>query len=64
MVLAYTCDCTHIKDLAQLADKIVEVAVPSSMSNVSATVQLSKLQQLCTEITSLNKIVQPLGKHQ
>ena len=63
MVLASTRDGTPIEDLAQLADKIVEVAIPPSVSNVSAPVQTSKIQQLRTEIASLTKVVQSLRKH-
>ena len=63
MVLASTRDDTPIEDLAQLADKIVEVAVPPSVSNVSAPVQTSEIQQLRTEIASLTKVVQSLRKH-
>ena len=63
MVLASTRDGTPIEDLAQLADKIVEVAVPPSVSNVSAPVQTSEIQQLRTEIASLTKVVQSLRKH-
>jgi len=45
MVLASTRDGTSIEGLTQLADKVVEVAVPPSMSNVSAPVQSSEIQQ-------------------
>ena len=62
MVLASTRDDTPIEDLAQLADKIVEVAVPPHISNVSASVQSSELQQLKSEIASLTKVVQSLKK--
>ena len=62
MVLASTRDDTPIEDLAQLADKIVEVAVPPSVSNVSASVPSSEIQQLRTEIASLTKVVQSLRK--
>jgi len=57
MVLASTCDGTPIEDLAQLADKIVKVAVPPSISNVSALVQSSEIWQLWAEIASLTKVV-------
>ena len=63
MVLASTRDDTPIEDLAQLADKIVEVSVQPHISNVSAPVQSSEIQQLKTEIASLTKVVQSLRKH-
>jgi len=63
MVLASTRDGTPIEDLAQLADKIVKVAVPLSVSNVSVPVPSPEIQQLRAEITSLTKIVQSLRKH-
>ena len=62
MVLASTRDDTPIEDLAQLADKIVEVAVLPSVSNVSASVPSSEIQHLRTEIASLTKVVQFLRK--
>ena len=55
---------TPIEDLAQLADKIVEVAVPPSISSLSASVQSSEIQQLRTEIASLTKVVQFSRMHQ
>ena len=55
MVLASTRDDTAIEDLAQLADKIIEVALPPSVSNVS--VQSSELELLRTELATLTKVV-------
>ena len=55
MVLASTRDDTDIEDLAQLADKIVEVALPPSVSNVS--VQSSELELLRTELATVTKVV-------
>ena len=61
MVLASTRDDTAIEDLAQLADKIVEVALPPSVSNVS--VQPSELELLRTELATLTKVVNSLKLH-
>ena len=43
MVLTSTCENTSIEELAQLIDRIIEIAVPPSVSNVST--QLSELDQ-------------------
>ena len=48
MVLASTSDDTPITDLAQLADKIIEVAAPPIVSAVLP--QTSELEQLRTEV--------------
>ena len=61
MVLISTHDDTAIEDLAQLTDKIVEVALPPSVSNVS--VQSSELELLQTELTILTKVVNSLKLH-
>ena len=58
MVLASTRENTSIEELAQLADRIIEVAAPPSVSNVST--QPSELDQLKAEITSLTQVVNSL----
>ena len=58
MVLASTRENTSIEELAQLADRIVEVAAPPSVSNVFT--QPSELDQLKAEITSLTQVVNSL----
>ena len=55
MVLASTRDDTPIEDLAQLADKIVEVAIPPSVCSVSTSP--SELEQLRSQVASLTKTV-------
>ena len=61
MVLASTRDDTPIEDLAQLADKIVEVAMPPSVCSVSTT-QPSELEQLRTQVATLTKAVNSLKR--
>ena len=61
VVLAYTRENTSIEELAQLADRIMEVAVPPSVSNVST--QLSELHTLWAEIISLTQVVNSLRRH-
>ena len=61
MVLASTRENTSIEELAQLADRIIEVAVPPSVSNVST--QPSELDQLKAEITSLTQVVNSLRRN-
>ena len=56
MVLASTLDSGNIEDLAQLADKVMEVAVPS-VANVTTS---TGLQQLRQEVTDLKGILQSL----
>ena len=58
MVLASTHENTSIEELAQLADRIIEVAVPPLVSNVST--QPSELDLLKAEITSLMQVVNSL----
>ena len=58
MVLASTCEDTSIEELAQLANRIIKVAVPPSVSNVSS--QPSELDLLKAEITSLTQVVNSL----
>ena len=61
MVLASTREDTSIEELAQLADRIIEVAVPPSVSNVSS--QPSELDLLKAEITSLTQVVNSLRRN-
>ena len=56
MVLASTSDTGNIEDLAQLADKVMEVAVPSVVSITTST----ELQQLRQEVTDLKGMLQSL----
>ena len=59
MVLASSLDTANLEDLAQLADKIVEVAA-SSISAVSATHLSDEFERLRAEVTSLRKVVDSL----
>ena len=52
MVLASTPDTGNMEDLVQLADKVMEVAVPS-VANITTS---TELQQLCQEVTDLKCI--------
>ena len=56
MVLASTPDTGNLEDLAQLADKVVEVAVPS-VANVNASTDLQQLRQ---EVADLKGMLQSL----
>ena len=58
-VLASTHKNTSIEELAQLVNRIVKVAAPPSVSNVS-TQPSSELDQLKAEITSLTQVVNSL----
>lgn len=60
MVLASTSDAVTLSDLAQLADKITEVAAPS-ISAVGTPQLATEVEQLRTEIASLKKMVQSLA---
>ena len=62
MVLASTRDGTPIEDLAQLADKIIEVAAPPIVSTV--TTPSADMEQLRSEIASLTKLVSSLQQQQ
>ena len=59
MVLASTADQANLENLAQLADKVVEVA-KLSVATVSATCFSDEFKRLCTEVASLRKIVESL----
>ena len=56
MVLASMPDTGNIEDLAQLADKVMEVAFPSVASVTTST----ELQQLHQEVTDLKGMLQSL----
>ena len=60
MVLASIRDGTPIEDLAQLADKIIEVAAPPNLQLSAVTNQSTEMEQLKTEIASLTKVVSSL----
>ena len=59
MVLASTPDTANLENLAQLADKVMEVAAPS-VSTVSATHLSDEFERLRAEVTSLRKVVESL----
>ena len=61
MVLASTPDTTSLKDLAQLADKIVEVAIPSVATVRTASPINAEVEQLRAEVTRLQEIVKSLS---
>ena len=60
MVLASTGENVALEDLAQLADKIVEVALPS-VSAVHATPVTAEVEQLRAEVARLTKLVQSMA---
>ena len=57
MVLAFTRDNTTIEDLVQLADRVVEVAVPPCLQSIHT---LSELDKLRTEFATLTQVVNSL----
>lgn len=57
MVLASTPDTGSLENLAQLADKVMEVAVPSVSGITAATTELEQLRQ---EVASLKTMLQAL----
>ena len=61
MVLASTRSDTPINELAQLADKIIEVAIPE-VANVSVQSTPSELESLRAEIVSLQQQITSLKK--
>ena len=65
MVLASTGDTVSLDKLAELADKILEVALPSSIAAVdSSAPQLStEVRQLREQVTHLHDMVQSFTKH-
>ena len=61
MALASTYENISIEELAQFAERIIEVAVSPLMSYVS--IQPPELDQLKAEITSLTQVVNSLQRH-
>ena len=61
MVLASTPDTTGLEDLAQLADRIMEVATPT-VAAVHTPQITSEVQQLCTDVSRLKDVVKTLSK--
>ena len=59
MVLASTADQTNMENLAQLVDKVVEVAT-LSVATVSVTCFSDEFEQLRTDVTCLRKVVESL----
>ena len=60
MVLASTGSTVRLEDLAQLADRITEVAVPS-VSAMSTPQLTTEMDQIRSDIASLRKLVQSLA---
>ena len=63
MVLASSAEDTAINDLAQLADRVMEVAIPSSVSNLTQPTPQSEMDQLRAEIASLTESVNSLRQN-
>ena len=61
MVVASTPDTTGLEDLAQLADKIMEVATPA-IAAVHMPPIASEVEQLCTKVAYLKDVVTSLSK--
>ena len=62
MVLASTGDSVTLGDLAQLADKITEVAAPSVSSVTSPQLTCpTEIEQLRADVTSLTKLVKSMA---
>ena len=59
MVLGSTADEIKLESMAQLADKIVEVASPS-VSTESATSFSHEFERLHADVTSLRKVMESL----
>ena len=61
MVLASTADVTFIDELANLVDKIMEAATPTLISDVSQSQLSSEMEQLCSQISDLQKLLRRLS---
>ena len=61
MVLASTPDTGNITELAQLADKVVEVATPS-VSGITTTTELDQLRQEVAELKTMLRSLQTVNK--
>ncbi len=63
MVLASTDNSVSLSQLAQLADKILEVATPSSVASVDTTSSLaSEVEQIRAQVSQLQETIQTLHK--
>ena len=60
MVLASTSDSVLLDDLAQLADKIVEVSAPQSVSTVRSSNLSDEVEKLKGQLTNLTQLVKSL----
>ena len=58
IVLIFTPDMRNLDNLAQLADKIMEVATPSPA--IAAVITTSELEHLCKEVAELKSMLQAL----
>ena len=61
MILASTADTVSLENLAELADKIVEVAIPS-VSAVDTPKLTTEVEQLRAEVTRLQDVVKSLTR--
>ena len=59
MVLASTPDTGNLEELAQLADKIMEVATPA-VSSINAVTELEQIRQ---EVAELKMLMQSIKQH-
>ena len=62
MVLASADATTDLPKLADMADKIMEVAIPPTVAATSTQPQVSEVQQLKEEITRLTELVASLAQ--
>ena len=60
MVLASTSDSVSLDDLAQLADKIVKVSAPQSVSTVRSSKRSDEVEKLKGQLTDLTQLVKSL----
>jgi len=63
MVLASSSEDTAIDDLAQLADRVMEVSIPASVNNLSQPTPSAEMDQLRAELASLTESVNNLRKN-
>ena len=61
MVLASMSDSVSLDKLAQLADKIVEVAAPQSVSTVCSSNLSDEVERLKGQLTNLTQLVKSLS---
>ena len=62
MVLASTADTISIDVLANLADKIMEVATPAPINMLLTSRSSSEMEQLCSQISDFQRFIQRLSK--